>query len=91
MRTIPLRRYRRCCSSRWSPPVLSKRSLVRYGDDIMAIWDAENPASDIIMGCALTAAKALSTRARLYRATQLSRINYFCRTHCLNEEVTHVE
>ena len=34
-------------------------SLVRYGDDILAIWDAENPDSDIIMDCALTVAKAL--------------------------------
>ena len=44
--------------------------LVRYGDDILAIWDAENPETDIIMDCALTVAKALSTRARLYSATQ---------------------
>ena len=44
--------------------------LVRYGDDILAIWDAGNPDSDIIMDCALTIAKALSTRARQYSATQ---------------------
>ena len=44
--------------------------LVRYGDDILAIWDAENADSDIIMDCALTVAKALSTRARQYSATQ---------------------
>ena len=44
--------------------------LVRYGDDILAIWDAENPNSDIIMESAFTVAKALSTRARLYSATQ---------------------
>ena len=44
--------------------------LVRYGDDILAIWDAENPETDIIMDCALTVAKALSTRARQYSATQ---------------------
>ena len=43
--------------------------LVRYGDDILAIWDAENPETDI-MDCALSVAKALSTRARQYSATQ---------------------
>ncbi len=44
--------------------------LVRYGDDILAIWDAENPDSDIILDCALTVAKALSTRAQQHSAAQ---------------------
>ena len=44
--------------------------LVRYGDDILAVWDAENPDSDIVPDCALTVAKALSTRAQRHSAAQ---------------------
>lgn len=44
--------------------------LVRYGDDILAVWDAENPDSDIVLNCALTVAKALSTRAQQHSAAQ---------------------
>ena len=44
--------------------------LVRYGDDILAVWDAENPDSDIVLDCALTVAKALSTRAQQHSAAQ---------------------
>ena len=38
--------------------------LVRYGDDILTIWDVENSNSDIMLDCALTVAKAFSTSHR---------------------------
>lgn len=36
--------------------------LARYGDDIVAIWDAENPATDAYLAAALSIAKALCVR-----------------------------
>jgi hypothetical protein len=36
----------------------------RYGDDIVVVWHAEDPRSDLTMVAALSVAKALCTRAR---------------------------
>ena len=36
--------------------------LKRFGDDIVIVWDAEDPASDLRFECALTLARALSVR-----------------------------
>jgi hypothetical protein len=38
-------------------------SLRRYGDDILVVWDAELPASDIYLDAALTVARALIVRS----------------------------
>ena len=35
----------------------------RYGNDIIVVWDAEDPASDVFLSAGLSVAKALSTRA----------------------------
>ena len=35
--------------------------LTRYGDDVVAIWDAEDPATDAYLGAALSIARALCT------------------------------
>ena len=37
-------------------------ALRRYGDNIVVVWDAEDPASDLGFQCALTLARALSVR-----------------------------
>ena len=36
--------------------------LARYGDDVVVIWDAEDPATDAYLGAALSIAKALCAR-----------------------------
>ena len=36
--------------------------LTRYGDDIVAIWDAEDPGTDAYLGAGLSIAKALCAR-----------------------------
>lgn len=52
-------------SARSAPDGLEK--LARYGDDVVAIWDAEDPASDVILFAAISVARALCTRARAVR------------------------
>lgn len=37
--------------------------LARYGTDVVTLWDAEDPDSDVFLRAALTVAKALSVRA----------------------------
>ena len=44
--------------------------LRRYGDDILVVWDAEDPTTDVYLDSGLTIGKALSTRARLRSDTQ---------------------
>lgn len=44
--------------------------LARYGNDVVAIWDAEDPRSDVFLAAGLSVARALSTRAVLQRETQ---------------------
>ena len=36
--------------------------LARYGDDVVVVWDAEDPATDAYFGAALSIAKALCAR-----------------------------
>ena len=36
----------------------------RYGNDIVVVWDAEDPASDVFLSAGLSVAKALCTRSR---------------------------
>jgi len=50
--------------------VFSKRTageqipaLARYGDDIVAVWDCEDAATDMILGAAVSLARALCVRA----------------------------
>lgn len=40
------------------------RSLVRQGNDIIVVWDPENPASDVNLDAAVTLARALVLRQR---------------------------
>lgn len=50
--------------------VFSKRTALagleafnRYGNDIVVVWDAEDPATDVFLSAGLSVAKALCTRA----------------------------
>lgn len=38
-------------------------ALARYGHDIIAVWDAEDPASDVVLDAAVSLARALVLRA----------------------------
>jgi hypothetical protein len=42
-------------------------SMRRYGDDIVAIWDSEDPTTDIYLSAGLSVAKALCTKAQAHR------------------------
>lgn len=48
-------------SAKTAPPHLDP--FGRYGDDLIVIWDPEQPASDVYLDAALAAAKALCVRA----------------------------
>ncbi len=50
-------------SKRTAPPGLS--DLVRNGNDVVAVWDAEDERTDVVLRAALLLAKALSVRAAL--------------------------
>lgn len=39
----------------------------RYGSDLVAVWDAEDPASDVFLAAGLSVARALCTRAAAER------------------------
>ena len=39
----------------------------RYGDDLVVVWDAENPDTDVYMSAALTTARALCVRSQIDR------------------------
>jgi hypothetical protein len=39
----------------------------RYGDNIVVVWDAEDPATDIYLSAGLSVAKALCTKAQAHR------------------------
>ncbi len=39
----------------------------RYGDDIVVVWDAEDPATDIYLSAGLSVARALCTKAHAHR------------------------
>ena len=41
--------------------------LGRYGPDVVAVWDADDPASDVFLRAALSVARALCTRAAAER------------------------
>jgi len=38
-------------------------SLARYGNDVIAVWDAEDPASDVVLKAAWSLARALGAKA----------------------------
>lgn len=44
--------------------------LLRYGDDIFVIWDAEDPQDDVVLKAALSLAKALCIREATMRRDQ---------------------
>lgn len=52
-------------SARSAPPGLEPFS--RYGENIVVVWDAEDPASDVVFDAGLSVAKALSVQARSRR------------------------
>jgi len=39
----------------------------RYGDDIVVVWDTEDPATDIYLSAGLSVARALCTKAQAHR------------------------
>ena len=47
-------------SARTAPPGL--QPLARYGDDIVALWDAEDEQSDLFVRCAYSMARCLTSR-----------------------------
>jgi len=49
-------------SRRTAPPGL--QPLARYGRDVVAVWDAEDPASDLVLRAAASVARALAVRER---------------------------
>jgi hypothetical protein len=44
--------------------------LLRYGNDVIAVWDAEDPSYDVFLRGAISVAHALCTRAAAQRAVQ---------------------
>ena len=48
--------------SRRTVPAGVLEPIVRYGSDVVVVWDVENPASDAYLTGALSVAKALSVR-----------------------------
>ena len=38
----------------------------RYGNDVVVVWDSEDPASDVVFDAGLSVAKALCVRAKAY-------------------------
>ncbi len=55
-------------SSRTAPNGIEP--FTRYGDDIIVVWDASDPLSDVVLGAGLSVAKALCTRAKLQQDAQ---------------------
>ena len=48
--------------SRRTVPCEVTEPLARYGNDVVVVWDAENPASDAYLTAALSVAKAISVQ-----------------------------
>lgn len=44
-------------------------ALARYGEDIVVVWDAEDPATDVVLAAALSLARALCVRGQTGQAT----------------------
>lgn len=42
-------------------------ALTRYGNDVVIVWDADDPRSDVVMVAGLSVARALCARARAQR------------------------
>ena len=42
-------------------------SFNRYGNDIVIVWDSEDPTSDVVFDAGISVAKALCTRAKSHR------------------------
>jgi hypothetical protein len=55
-------------SSKTAPASLEP--LGRYGPDVVVIWDAENPASDLVLKLGLSVARALCVRKAVQREHQ---------------------
>ena len=49
--------------SRRTVPVEITEPLARYGNDVVVVWDSENPASDAYLLAALSVAKAISVQS----------------------------
>lgn len=41
--------------------------LARHGDDVVVVWNPDDPASDVVLAAGLSVAKAICTRARARR------------------------
>jgi hypothetical protein len=55
-------------SRRTAPEGLA--ALARYGDDVVVVWDAEDPATDVFLRAGLSVARALATRGASHRGEQ---------------------
>ena len=40
------------------------QTFARYGDDVVIVWDAEDPASDVVFDAGVSVAKAISAQAK---------------------------
>ncbi len=56
--------WSRACAPEGTP------ALARYGDDVVVVWDAEDPGTDAYLEAALSLARALCTRAVTQRESQ---------------------
>jgi hypothetical protein len=45
-------------------------TFARHGDDIVVVWDAGDPRTDVVLTAGLSVAKALCARARVQRAAE---------------------
>lgn len=57
-------------SARTAPDGLEP--LTRYGNDVVVVWDAEDPHSDVVLAAGLSVAKALCTHSKAKREAEIA-------------------
>jgi hypothetical protein len=57
-------------SARTAPTELTAASIVRHGNDVFALWNPEDPATDLFLKTAFTLARALCIRAAQHREAE---------------------
>lgn len=57
-------------SARTAPDGLEP--LTRYGSDVVVVWDAEDPRSDVVLAAGLSVAKALCTHSKGKREAEIA-------------------
>jgi hypothetical protein len=49
----------------------TQEPLLRFGQDVFAVWDADDPASDVMLKAAVSLCRALCTRAAMQRDAEV--------------------